>query len=225
MAERHERSFTISLFGRELVAVRRHRTQHEVASVAETEPKTGAVCRAPARKDPQPIFVTSSIFLQDCFGLLTGTPEENLHAVTGLVLGRVRILQRIVPLQLSLQSVAGATADNESLAAELIRLNEFGMLPLAYFHSHPSSGVSATMPSGTDRRTQTTMETSGAKIIGGIFSRDGFVRFYANGFAPQVRVTGKRVKEIDKNVYRLEIDGEDVPTAALAGSGARGRRR
>jgi proteasome lid subunit RPN8/RPN11 len=159
--------------------------------------------------DGAPVFVISSLLLHDCFKLLTKTGDESLHALTGLVFSQTRVLERIIPLRLSRQSVAGAEAANESLATELLRLNDFGMLPLAYFHSHPGYGTSATQPSGTDRQTQDAMEKSGGHILGGIFARDRFVRFYANRMEPHVRVVGKRVKEVAKNVYRLETE-EDL---------------
>jgi proteasome lid subunit RPN8/RPN11 len=153
--------------------------------------------------------VISSLLLHDCFRVLTKTEDEDLHALTGLVFPRTRVLERIVPIRLSRQGVAGAEASNESLATELLRLSDFGMLPLAYFHSHPGYGPSATQPSGTDRQTQGAMEKSGSQILGGIFSRDRFVRFYANRMEPHVRVVGKRVKEVARNVYRLETE-EDL---------------
>ena len=208
-----EQLFRVSVCGRELLAIRVCRGWKE-AEGAEPRKAAPAV-RDPVRRlqvpgDGPPLFVISSLLLHDCYRLLTRTGDESLHALTGLVFGRSRILERIVPFRLSRQSVAGARAADESLATELLRIHDFGMLPLAYFHSHPGAGPFATLPSGTDRRTQDIMEKSGGHILGGIFSRDRFVRFYANRTEPHVRVVGKRAKEIEGNVYHLETE-EDLP--------------
>ena len=162
-----------------------------------------------AKKDTKPVFVINSLMLYRSFKLLTETANENLHAVTGSITGEIRSLEQIIPLRLSVQNIGGATAENQSLVEEFLNLYQFGLRPLGYFHSHPGCGISATKPSGTDRQTQLDMEQSGSEIIGAIFSRDGFIRFYANNHEPNVRVFGKRVKRIKENVYKLEIE-EDL---------------
>lgn len=207
MAESRELVVSVTMFGRELVAIRLARAAGTRSRRPPARPRRRRRTVPPSKRNP--LYLVSSLLLHDAFRVLTQTPDENLHAVTGLVCGRRRILQRIVPLRLSLQSRSGAAADDTGLAEQLVRLNGFGALPLAYFHSHPGRGVEATAPSGTDLKTQKTMERSGSKIIGGIFSRDGVVRFYAAGWEPCVRVVGKRVEEVQKNVYRL-LPEEDV---------------
>ena len=206
MDKRFEKTYTFRVCGLPLVSFDYHQAREQ--SVAETE--TRSVQIVPAKtdlkeKDGESLFVVNSLMLHDCFKQLMRTEEESLHAITGSVIGNIRSLERIVPLSLSRQSVAGATAKNQSVANEFIELYEFGLRPLAYFHSHPGCGVGATRPSSTDKQTQSTMEQSGSEIIGGIFSRDGFVRFYANKVKPNVRVLGKKVNNVEKNVYRLEI--------------------
>ena len=207
MNKQFERNLNISVFGRHLFSLSSCRVWQKVAAEKETTllsvPPADTIFKDRGR---EPLFVINSLMLYECFKLLTRTENENLHAITGSIIGNLRTLDRIVPLQLSLQSMAGAEAENSSLATEFIRLNDFGILPLAYFHSHPSCGVNATCPSGIDRQTQSTMEESGSEIIGGIFSRDGYVRFYANKSEPNIRVVGKRVKKVGKNVYLLEIE-------------------
>ncbi len=157
----------------------------------------------------KPLFVINSMTLYDCYGQLTRTRKEDLIVITGSCIDHIRSLERIVSVSLSRQSVVGAKADDQSLADGLINLCEFGLRPLGYFHSHPGIGIDATHPSGTDRDTQSVVERSGGEIIGGIFSRDRFVRFYANGGEPNVKVVGKRVTKVEKNVYRLEAE-EDL---------------
>ena len=205
MTSLRERKIGVSVLGHELLVIRLQRILNGTAEPGATLPAAPrSVPRVLVPRGGAPVFVISSLLLHDCFRVLTKTEDEDLHALTGLVFPRTRVLERIVPIRLSRQGVAGAEASNESLATELLRLSDFGMLPLAYFHSHPGYGPSATQPSGTDRQTQGAMEKSGSQILGGIFSRDRFVRFYANRMEPHVRVVGKRVKEVARNVYRLE---------------------
>ncbi|HUT60686.1 MAG TPA: hypothetical protein VNA25_22805 [Phycisphaerae bacterium] len=214
MERLREQKIGLSLLGHELLAIRVCRVWEEaepakphLAVPAAHQPVRRL--HIPCAPVGPPLFVISSLLLHECFRTLTRTGDESLHALTGLVFRRTRVLERIVALRLRRQSVAGAEASNESLASELLRLYDFGMLPLAYFHSHPAYGPSATVPSSTDRQTQDAMEKSGSQILGGIFSRDGFVRFYANRAEPNVRVVGKRVREIERNVYHLETE-EDL---------------
>ncbi len=211
MDKRFEKNYTFRVCGLPLVSFGYHRTWEQAVRERETTPMQVIPAETDLEaKDGEPLFVVNSLMLHDCFKQLMKTEEESLHVVTGSVIGNIRSLERIVPLCLDWQSMAGASADNESLASEFIELYEYGLRPLAYFHSHPGCGAGATRPSSTDRQTQSTMEQSGGEIIGGIFSPDGFVRFYANKVKPNLRVLGKKVSNVEKNVYRLEIE-ENVP--------------
>lgn len=201
-----EKTFALQILGLPLLSFSYFRVWHkEVKEPKTATPEPLLPDQTLEEKDGEPIFVINSLMLYRCFKLLTRTRNEDLHAVTGSVIGMIRSLEQIVPLTLSTQSLGGAAAEHKSLANELLMLNEFGLRPLAYFHSHLGCGIGATHPSSTDRKTQSLMEQSGSEIIGGVFSRDGFIRFYANRGEPDVRVVGKRFKEIEKNVYRLEI--------------------
>jgi len=207
MNKKFERNLDINVFGRHLFSLSSCRIWQK--TTPEKEPPLPSVPLTDTGfedKGREPLFVINSLMLHECFKLLTRTEDEGLHAVTGSIIGNLRSLERVIPLSLSMQNVVGAAADNGALASSLIRLNDFGLRPLAYFHSHPTCGVNATCPSSTDRQTQSTMEESGSEIIGGIFSRDGFVRFYANRKVPNVRVLGKRIKKIEQNVYQLETE-------------------
>jgi len=210
MDKKTERKFELKLFNLPLLSFSHYRLRYR--NCHEPQSQSSQVARdnkAEKAKDKKPVFVINSLMLFRSFKLLTETANENLHAVTGSVTGRIRSLEQIIPLHLSVQNIGGAAAENQSLAEEFLNLYQFGLRPLGYFHSHPGCGISATKPSGTDKQTQLDMEQSGSEIIGAIFSRDGFIRFYANSNQPNVRVFGKRVKRIKKNVYKLEIE-EDL---------------
>lgn len=207
MNERAEKKLVVRVFGLSLFSLDSERVRRKEPPKTEVrQPETPPADKAIEGKREKPLFVINSMMLYDCFERLTRTKEEDLMVVTGSCVDHIRSLERIVPVSLSRQSVVGAKADDQSLADGLINLCEFGLRPLAYLHSHPGFGIEATHPSGTDRDTQSVVEQSGSEIIGGIFSQDRFVRFYANGGEPDVKVFGKRVTEVEKNVYRLEAE-------------------
>lgn len=201
-----ETAVSLRLFGREVISFAIRRTRVEAAAGPEPGPPPRLVLPGPQEGAARPEFVVNSLLLHDSYRLLMRTEAESLHAVTGSVIGSMRMLERIIPFRLSRQSVVGATSDDDSLAEELIRLNDFGLVPLAYFHSHPGSGGAATHPSRTDRDTQAALEKSGADVLSAIFSRDGAVRFFTNKGEPSLRVLGKRVQEIGRGVYQLDLE-------------------
>lgn len=214
MNRRIEKRYSVQIFGMSLFSVDSQEIQCETVPKTDVElqsfsPVGGPVETEQAEALAGPSFVVNTLMLQDCFELLTQTEDENMVAVTGSCFDNVKCLERVVPVSLSAQSAVGVEAENESLADNLLRLNEFGLTPVGYFHSHPGFGIDATHPSGTDRQTQSLIEQSGSEILGAIFSRDKYVRFYCNSGDPNVRVIGKRIKEVEKNVYRLEAE-EDV---------------
>jgi len=202
MVDKCKTRMTLALFGLRILSVtvaeRWHTETVDEATEVTSQPATAA--------EAKPLlFLVNTLFLHDCFTALTKTEDEDLHVVTGSIADNIRTLERIIPLRLSSQSTVGAETDEQSVVEQLIQLNRFGLLPLGYFHSHPGCGPGETEPSSTDRSTQAAFEKAGSQIIGGIFSRDGFVRFYANDVEPNVRVVGEGVKEIEKNVFQLAL--------------------
>jgi len=207
MNKQFKRNLDISVFGRHLFSLNSCKVWQKADTVKESVLlSVPSACTSSEDKNKGPLFLINSLMLYECFKLLTQTEDENLHTVTGSIIGRLRSLERIIPLSLSVQSPAGAIADNRALADSLIHLNNFGLIPLAYFHSHPGYGANTTCPSSTDRQTQAAMEKSGSEIIGGIFSRDGYICFYANKSEPNIHIAGKRIRKVGKNVYQLEIE-------------------
>jgi hypothetical protein len=156
--------------------------------------------------DPQPsrpAYVVSSWFLWDCYKWLTRVPEEELCFVTGVELDGRFHLQRRSEFKLAMQSWGGVEADTASMTKALLEMDKYGHRFLAHFHSHPFTGKGGTCPSATDRNFQSRLETGKYPVIGGIFSRDGYVRFFANDKAFNVEVFGKGVDKVEKDVFRL----------------------
>jgi len=207
MNTRRENRPELRLFGRSFFALVRASCE-ERAVESRKEWPGGAQQEVEEKHAEKPEcieFVTNSMFLAECFEHLMQAADESLHCVTGSIVNGSCFLERLVPLELAYQGVAGAKALDVSLAEQLARVHEFGLRPLAYFHSHPGKGSGATYPSRTDLATQREIEKSGAKMVGAIFSRDGYVRFYAEGFAFRVTVVGSKIRQVGNNVWKLEI--------------------
>lgn len=165
--------------------------------------------RTPAKTEIPvcPNYLISSWFLADCLNFLTSNPHghERLHLVTGIKLNHTeRTLERFVRVSLSGQSAVHAVADQHDLNTTLIELDErWGHSLHALFHSHPGNGTFATQPSSTDLTTHRRYETGGYPLIGAIFVKDGYCRFFSN--QPfTITIYGKGVTQIDEHVFKIE---------------------
>lgn len=150
-----------------------------------------------------PAYVVSSWFLLDCYKWLTRSRTEELCFVTGVEQDEKRHLERRCEFQMAAKSASGAEGDLASMARALLEMDKFGHRFLAHFHSHPFEGAAGTLPSSTDRDFQQRLEKGKYQAIGAIFSRDGYVRFFANGNPFNVIVFGKGVEDVEDKVFKL----------------------
>ena len=88
-----------------------------------------------------------------------------------------------------------------------IQLHEWEHRQLALIHSHPRGCENR--PSAVDRRTQELWEKT-TKIIGGIWDRNGRIRFYSNRLPFKVIILGNYVEQLDEHLYRLKLDEIDT---------------
>jgi len=148
------------------------------------------------------VYVTGSLFLYQCFKYLTSMGEnEGLHFVTGIKLGRIMTLDYMQKVVIKSQSQVHAEADLNSLFQHLIFADErFGHYFHAYFHSHPGNN---SHPSGFDMDYQIRLEAGGYKTIGGIFTRDGQMRFFSHKLPFIIEIYGKGVEQIDDTLFRF----------------------
>lgn len=144
--------------------------------------------------------------------------REVFHYTSGLQIGRrAFVINHLVPVTFSRQTAGGVRVADSSNILALEHLDQVGLPLVCHFHSHPGFGPNANHPSGTDLRFQSRLESAGHIAIGGIFSRDGYLRFFAGDGTPFVVVVrGKRIKKVQENVYKLEfsVDDGDVPFGA-----------
>lgn len=173
------------------------------SNLLEEHTPPGDTCDRPV------VYKAGTLFLQECFRYLMGSEEEVMHLVSGIRLSkRCYTLDRIEKVQFEASAVS-AMADTRGLLLKLHEIDEkFGHTLLAVFHSHISTGASGTIPSGIDRNLQTALEKSGYKAIQGIFSRDGFVRFFSNSLPFEIELFGKGMQKLEERknerIYKFD---------------------
>jgi hypothetical protein len=168
---------------------------------------------APAREPTLPVYVVNSIFLAECHRYLVSDPRgfEILHLVTGSkVDGQTRTLERMEKVALKSHSHIYAEADQHDLQRRLIWLSEWGLSMHGLFHAHPGSGAGSTRPSSTDLSTHETYERGGYPLVGAIFVRDGYVRFFSHHRPFTIHLSGTRVRQHEEHVFQIENPGRFV---------------
>jgi len=150
-----------------------------------------------------PSYVLSSLFLHRCYRRLVRVAPEDLHLATGVMLDGRFVLSDMVGLRNVQQRPAGAFAGPGEVRTGLMLMERFGLRCGGLFHSHPGVGEQSTFPSSVDVCNHQTWEKA-YPLIGAIFSRDGYVRFFAAAGRPQVQVLGKRARRINECLYSLK---------------------
>lgn len=148
-------------------------------------------------------YQISSLFLRDCYYYLKADPQQNerIHLVTGTITAEgTNVLSRMEKLKYDRQSPAYVIADKIDSHQKIISLAEdFGHYVLAVFHSHTSKGISSTTPSSIDHQFLRRMAQIGCRCLGGIFSLDGYVRFFNDNEWFDIDVYGKGTEKISDN--------------------------
>lgn len=163
-------------------------------------------------------FSASTRFLRECWEYLTNDPNhhERMHLVTGpITTCGVRVLSQIEKLTLEQQSTTYVRVNPAASHKRILRLTgEEGHEILAAFHCHPMTGPKGTAPSGTDIDYQERQAKIGCDAIGGIFTRDGFVRFFSTSNDIRVDIYGSGWELISSGkrefVFKLPIGVGDV---------------
>jgi proteasome lid subunit RPN8/RPN11 len=178
----------------------------DVVVMADAATRLQREARAVAREPAIAEYVVSSWFLADCHAYLLSHPRghEVLHLVTGSKVGENRrTLDRMVKVALDEQSLVGALANQQDLTQKLIAMDAtWGHSLHGLFHSHPGHGREATMPSDTDRETHGRYERGGYPLVGAIFERSGFLRFFC-GAPFTITLYGKGVEQYEENLFKI----------------------
>ena len=156
-----------------------------------------------ARDDQETTYLVGSLFLYDCYRELIRGPDERMNYVTGLKLGSVLTMDRIITFTLDAATPVFAQGNLASSHEALIGLTRFGHRLHGLFHCHPGRGEKATRPSSIDLDTQERQERGRYPVIGAIFTEDGFVRFFSVRNQFQIVTYGEGVEHVGETVYRL----------------------
>ena len=153
-------------------------------------------------------FVVSRLFVERCLAELTFDCDEYMFYVSGTQEGPRSYLSDIVNFEIKVRSVCGVVGDDDSVFKAMMRLQAAGQPLTAWFHSHPGSGPAASHPSTTDRRQQRNLERLGYHSVGAIFTRDGYVRFFADQMKFEVEIQGNGVVHVDPENHVFQINGQ-----------------
>jgi hypothetical protein len=158
-------------------------------------------------------YLISSLFLSDCAAYLVDHPKgyERLCLVTGSKKGTLRTLERMIAVELSEQSTTCAVAEPLDLQRKLIAIDSIGHSLHGLLHSHPGQGRGATRPSGIDLATHAQHERGGYPLVGGIFERSGFVRFFSYDRPFTITVYGTGVEAYEENLFKIGNVSHDTP--------------
>ena len=163
------------------------------------------------------VYVFSSWTLKQSFRYCTARPEEGMHFILGFeqngngcAIGSV-----IVPFTYAHRSIAGAAGEHRATHRVCIEAHETGHRLLVLMHSHPGSGKHANHPSATDEATQRLWERT-TRLIGGIWSRDGYLRWYSSNLKYEVQIVGSHLERISDHVWKLRADDEPLDMDPVA---------
>ena len=183
-----------------------------VMSYADLQQGARKLIPAGARDDQETTYLVGSLFLYDCHRELIRGPNEHMHYVTGLKLGSILTMDRIISFGLDAATPVFAQGNLASSHEALIGLTRSGHRLHGLFHCHPGKGKEATRPSHIDLDTQERQERGKYPVIGAIFTEDGFVRFFSVSNQFHIVAYGDGVEHVGETVYRLtEIDQEQDP--------------
>jgi hypothetical protein len=149
-------------------------------------------------------YVFSSWILRDSFHRCMEREEEGIHFIAGIQLEEMRVATRIISFPYAYRSVAGAKGDHRATHQIMIETHEMGHTLLALIHSHPGTGLHANRHSTEDHRTHTLWEKT-SRMIGGIWSRDGYLRFFSVGLPFSIRIVGDKMQEVERNVFQIVL--------------------
>jgi len=155
--------------------------------------------------DPQLTYVVSARLLTESFHYLNKDKHnESLVDVSGIKLENIIFAERLEAIEHDSQNPGYAKSNLNSTFRTLMKIDKFGGLLAGVFHIHPGIGPEANLPSGIDFHDQNRREQVGMKAIGGIFSRDGYVRFFSKNLKFSIKIIGKGVIQHGRYLYQLK---------------------
>lgn len=146
--------------------------------------------------------VLSSWMLRDSFEYCTRDNREGLHYVLGIEHEGMRIGTHLRTFPYAVQTPVAAEGDIRATHDIAIQTHEAGHVLVAMIHSHPGRGRGANHPSSVDMRTQRLLELT-TPCVGGIWARDGNLRFYTHNLSAEIEIVGTHMEQNDDGTWQL----------------------
>lgn len=151
-------------------------------------------------------YLISSLQLAEIFNYLNdGTNDEKFCYCTGIIDEKTNTIipTKLLKPEMSVRSAGYVEGDWRSIHSILSGLDDWFHAMILQCHLHPGCGPGSTHPSSTDMRNHTDLEAN-YPVIGAIFVRDGYVRFFSADKEFEVEVYGKGVKKVADKLYFIE---------------------
>lgn len=150
-------------------------------------------------------FLFSSWTLLETFHHCCADDNEGLCVVAGCDVMHVRAGTHVIPLECEERNPVFAQAMQDEISQVAFEIANAGHRMVAIIHSHPGTGPQANHHSATDARTQRAWEAT-TKIVSGIWSRDGYLRFFTVEKPYEVVVVGTGVEQVEPAFFRFEAE-------------------
>jgi proteasome lid subunit RPN8/RPN11 len=152
-----------------------------------------------------PTYSIGSLFLSQCKALLTRDDKEYIFYVTGTETNRSIYLTTVITFECSKRSATGVHGDPESVLKAVLQMEQAGHRLYGWFHSHPGSRDGCA-PSNTDIGMQKRLESLKYPAIGGIFTRDGYLRFFSVEHKFNIHIYGKGIENVQPETFLYKIN-------------------
>lgn len=147
-------------------------------------------------------YRVGSRFLRDNYEVFCRSEKESVHLITGVETGSLNHLDEKLILKHEVRELVEAKILDNEINTNLQNLHFEGYKLFGCFHVHPGQGIGSTYPSSIDMELIDRFEAGKYKTVSAIFSRDGFIRFFAP-FPFKIHIFGKGVRKINEELYCL----------------------
>jgi hypothetical protein len=154
-------------------------------------------------KETIPKYLVGSKLLYEGNQYLMSQKTEMLVDVSGWKHNGLFVLERLEPVKLDESTTTYAKSNLLSTRDALFEMHRRGYLLVSILHSHPGYGPGSVSPSSTDINNQKKLEKVGYKCISGIYSRDGYIRFFTLNNPFEIVIKGQGVECVEENLFRL----------------------
>lgn len=157
---------------------------------------------------PRNVSLFDTWTLAETFDHCCADECEGLCVIAGCDVLHVRVGMHMIPLDCGGErSAVYARAKDEEIARVAYEIADSGHRIAALIHSHPGVGPDANHPSREDRRTQRNWEAQ-THLVSGIWSRDGYLRFFTDDKPFDIQVVGASVEQLEPGLYRFDMESD-----------------